>query len=152
VVAQGTVPVTMDSQWVFGDPDFLGVSFGNNSAAALVAPEVAPGFFFGIPEATGPFTAPTTGTVNLAAVANTNPFDPAVSADSGDIWAATVNPNATYTPLHLAPGQSGTITLTITPNAASGTVVRGFIGVDTFSLATDAGDELVNIPYSYTVG
>ncbi len=90
--------------------------------------------------------------MNLAAVANTNPFDSAVSASSGDIWAASVNPNATYTPLTLAPGQTGTITLTFTPNAAKGTVVRGFIGVDTFNLATDSGDELVNIPYSYTVG
>jgi hypothetical protein len=31
-------------------------------------------------------------------------------------------------------------------------VVRGFIGVDTFNGATAAGDEIVNIPYSYTVG
>ena len=126
--------------------------FGNNSVAALAAPEVAPGFFFGLPEATGPFAAPTTGTVNLAAVANTNPFDSAVSASSGDIWAASVNPSATYTPITLAPGQSGTITLTFTPNAPKGTVVRGFAAVDTFNLATNSGDELINIPYAYTVG
>ncbi len=31
-------------------------------------------------------------------------------------------------------------------------MVHGFIGVDTFNLATDSGDELVNIPYSYKVG
>jgi hypothetical protein len=31
-------------------------------------------------------------------------------------------------------------------------VVRGFIGVDTLNLATVAGDELVNIPYTYKVG
>ncbi len=152
VAAQGTVPITMDVSWAFGDPDFLGVSFGNNSAAAFAAPEVAPGFFFGLPEATGPFTTGTTGTVNLAAVANTNPFDSAVSPSTGDIWAASVNPNATYSPLTLNPGQTGTITLTITPNAPKGTVVRGFIGVDTFNFGTDAGDELINIPYSYTVG
>jgi hypothetical protein len=152
VAAQGTVPITMDASWLFGDPDVLGVSFGNNSVAALAAPEVAPGFFFGIPEATGPFTAPTTGTVNLAAVANTNPFDPAVSASSGDVWAQSVNASAPYTPLSLGPGQTGTITLTFTPSAAKGTVVRGFIGVDTLNLATFAGDELVNVPYTYKVG
>jgi hypothetical protein len=31
-------------------------------------------------------------------------------------------------------------------------VVRGFLGMDTFNLATDAGDEMINIPYSYKVG
>jgi subtilisin family serine protease len=152
VVAQGTVPITMDVSWAFGDPDVLGASFGNNSAAALVAPEVAPGLFFALPEATGPFTAGTTGTVNLAAVANTNPFDAAVTSTSGDVWAQSVNASAPYTPLTLAPGTTGTITLTFTPSAPKGTVVRGFIGVDTLNLATAAGDELVNIPYTYKVG
>ncbi len=90
--------------------------------------------------------------MNLAAVANTNPFDSAVTPSSGDVWAASVNPAATYSPLTLDPGQTGTITLTITPNAPKGTVVHGFIGVDTFNFATFAGDELVNIPYSYKVG
>jgi hypothetical protein len=152
VGAQGTVPITMDVSWAFGDPDFLGLSFGNNSVAALAAPEVAPGFFFGIPEATGPFTTGTTGTVNLGAVAYTNPFDSAVTSNTGDVWAQSVNAAAPYSPLTLNPGQSGTITLTITPNAAKGTVVHGFIGVDTLNLATVSGDELVNIPYTYTVG
>ncbi|HEY7144793.1 MAG TPA: S8 family serine peptidase [Streptosporangiaceae bacterium] len=152
VAAQGTVPITMDVSWLFGDPDVLGSSAGNASVAALAAPEVAPGFFFGLPEATGPFAAHTTGTVNLAAVANTNPFDSAVSASSGDVWAFSVDPNASYTPLSLGPGQSGTITLTFIPNAPKGSVVRGFIGVDTFNLVTDSGDELVNIPYTYKAG
>ena len=47
-------------------------------------------------------------------------------------------------------GTSGTFT--ITPNAAEGTVVSGFIAVDTFNKATSSGDELINIPYRYTVG
>jgi hypothetical protein len=152
VAAQATAPITMDASWAFGDPDFLGTSFGNNSVAALAAPQVAPGFFFGIPEATGPFSAPTNATVNLAAVANTNPFDSAVSASSGDAWAQSVNPNAPYTPVSIGPGQTRTITLTITPNAPKGTVVRGFSGVDTLNLFTISGDQMINIPYSYTVG
>jgi hypothetical protein len=152
VGAQGTVPITMDIGTQFGDPDVLGLSSGNNSVAALAAPEIAPGFFLAFPEATGPFTSGTTGTVNLGAVANTNPFDAAVTSTSGDAWAQSVNADAPYTPLTLAPGQTGTITLTITPSAPKGTVVRGFIGVDTINLATGSGDELVNIPYSYTVG
>jgi subtilisin family serine protease len=152
VGAQGTVPITMDVSWAFGDPDVLGLSSGNNSVAALAAPEVAPGVFFGIPDATGPFTSGTNGTVNLGAVADTNPFDSAVTSTSGDAWAASVDPNATYSPVTIDPGQTGTITLTITPSAPKGTIVRGFIGVDTLNLATVSGDELVNIPYTYTVG
>jgi subtilisin family serine protease len=152
VAAQATAPITMDVSWAFGDPDVLGVSSGNNSAATLKASEVASGFFFALPEATGPFTTGTTATVNLAAVADTYPFDSAVSPDSGDVWALSVNPNASYTPLSLGPGQTGTITLTITPNAPKGTVVHGFLGVDTFNLASFAGDELINIPYTYKVG
>jgi hypothetical protein len=152
VAAKGTVPITMDVLWLFGDPDVLGLSSGNKSVATLAAPELAPGFFFGLPEATGPFTARTTGTVNLAAVASTSPFDSAVSASSGDVWAQSVDPNATYTPVHLRPGHTGTITLTFTPSAPKGKVIRGFIGVDTLNLGTDAGDELINIPYAYKVG
>jgi subtilisin family serine protease len=152
VAAAGTVPITMDVSWISGDPDFLGRSSGDNSVAALTAPEVAPGLFFGLPEATGPFTAAPGGTVNLAAVANTNPFDPAVTASTGDVWAETVNPNATDTPLTLAPGQTGTITLTFAPAAPRGTVVRGFVGVDTYDSFTVSGDEIVNIPYTYRVG
>jgi hypothetical protein len=146
----------MDVSWAFGDPDVLASPVngtGKNVAATLTAPELAPGFFFGLPDATGPFTTGTTGmVVNLAAAADTNPFDSAVTSTSGDVWAQSVNPNAPYSPLTLGPGQSGTITLTITPNARKGTVVTGFIGVDTLNLATASGDELVNIPYTYTVG
>lgn len=152
VAAQGTAPITMDVSWAFGDPDVLGRSFGDSSVATLRAPEVAPGIFFGLPEATGPFTSATSATVNLAASANTYQFDSAVSANTGDVWAQTVNPNAPYSPITLAPGQSGTITLTITPNARRGAVVRGFVGVDTLNLATASGDELTEIPYAYRVG
>jgi hypothetical protein len=116
------------------------------------APEVAPGLFTGLPEATGPFAAAAAGTVNLAAVANTNPFDPAVTANSGDVRAETVNPNATCTPVTLTAGQTGTIMLTFIPSATKGTVVRGFIGVDAFSSYTVAEDELASIPCTCTAG
>jgi hypothetical protein len=76
----------------------------------------------------------------------------AVTASSGDVWKQSVDATAPYTPLSLGPGQSGTITLTFTPNAPKGTVVQGFIGVDTLNLVTASGDQLINIPYPYKVG
>ncbi|MGH7882820.1 MAG: hypothetical protein ACREN8_07920, partial [Candidatus Dormibacteraceae bacterium] len=71
---------------------------------------------------------------------------------SGDAWAQAVNASAPSTSLSLDPGASGTITLTITPIATSGEVVRGFIGVDTYNVYTGSGDEVGLIPYTYKVG
>jgi hypothetical protein len=152
VGAQGTAPITLELAWAFGDPDVVGRSSGDSAVANISAPEVAPGFFFGLPEATGPFASATGAKVNLAAIADTNQFDSAVSSSTGDAWAQSVDATAPYSPLTLAPGQSGTITLTITPNAPKGTIVHGFVGVDTLNLATVSGDELAKIPYTYKVG
>jgi hypothetical protein len=155
VVAQGTVPITMETSYFSGDPDVGGVSFGNAAVSTVRAPELAPSFYFGLPEPTGPFGAtgvPSGASVNLAAVANTNPFDSAVSAETGDVWAQSVDATAPYSPVTLGPGDTGTITLTITPNARKGTVVRGFIDVDTFNLVSAGGDRLTTIPYAYRVG
>jgi hypothetical protein len=85
--------------------------------------------------------------VNLAAVVNTNPFDETIVPDTGDVW----DPNSGYTPTTVGPGQSATITLTITPVGSAGTVVHGFIAVDTFNLDTFAGDEVMILPYTYTI-
>ena len=77
-VAQGNVPIRMDTQYEFGDPDFGGPSFGNAAVNRLIAPEVAPGLFFGLPERDRSVRRHwDAGRVlgNLAAVANTNPFD-----------------------------------------------------------------------------
>jgi hypothetical protein len=155
VLAQGTVPITMETSFFSGDPDVGGVSFGDSATSTLSAPELAPGLYFGLPEATGPFPnggVRSDATVNLAAVANTNPFDSAVSADTGDLWAQSADPTASYTPLTLRPGKSGKITLTITPNAQKGSVVRGFIAVDTFNLLSLSGDQIAVIRYAYRVG
>jgi hypothetical protein len=152
VLAKGTVPITTEISYFAGDPDVLGGSAGNLSAARVTAPELAPGFYFDLPEPTGPFGA--TGvasgaSVDLAGIADTNPFDANVSASTGDLWAESVDDTASYTPLSLAPGQTGTITLTFTSPGHSRKVVRGFIDVDTFSLG---GDKVMTIPYAYRQG
>jgi hypothetical protein len=55
-------------------------------------------------------------------------------------------------PITLAPGQSATITVTITPTGTPGSVVHGHLYIDTFSVVTLDGDELIDLPYAYTVG
>jgi hypothetical protein len=75
-----------------------------------------------------------------------------VTSTTGDVWEQSVDPSAFYSPLTLDPGQPGWITLTFTPNAPEGRVVRGFISVDTANLARSSGDEIEKIPYEYKVG
>ena len=84
--AQGNVPIVLEASANFGNPDAIGPSFGNAAVTRITAPEVNPGFFAGIPEAQGPFGAdgvPAGSSVNLAAVANTNPFDCQRDVDLG---------------------------------------------------------------------
>ena len=57
----------------------------------------------------------------------------------------------------VSPGQTVTINVTITPNAAAGTVVTGDLYVDTFiggipESGQSSGDEMAALPYEYTVG
>jgi hypothetical protein len=54
-------------------------------------------------------------------------------------------------PITLNPGQTGTIIVTITPSGDSGTTVRGTLYIDDFDFFTDGGDELVALPYTYTI-
>jgi hypothetical protein len=150
--AQGTLPLSMDMNSDDNDPEEQAFSSGDNAVATLTTTEVAPGQEWVGVDPEGPFPAPVSGTANVSMVAMTNAFDSAITSSTGDAWALSFNANATYTPLTLAPGQTGTITITITPNAPKGTVVSGFIAVDTFNKATSSGDEIINIPYTYTVG
>jgi subtilisin family serine protease len=156
VGAQGSVPIVLDVQATYGNPERLGLDQGGNfSLAAVRGKELFPGFFFGLPEPAGPFPPGGLGngaTASLAALAETNPFDSAVTSDTGDLWQQSVDLEAApYTPLTLGPGQPGTINLVITPNAPSGTVVHGFVEVDTFNLDSASGDTLIVLPYTYRV-
>jgi hypothetical protein len=52
----------------------------------------------------------------------------------------------------LGSGEVGTITLNIKPSASEvGKSVTGFIYIDTFNPTVGTGDEVVRIPYAYTV-
>ncbi len=56
-------------------------------------------------------------------------------------------------PLTLQPGQSGFITVAVSPTAAAkGKLVTGKLFIDTFEPFLGTGDEVVGLPYSYKVG
>jgi hypothetical protein len=161
-VAQASVPINMDSEndvgtgvGGTGSPDIFAKSVGNNTVVAMISePEIPYSAWFSIPSEIGPYgpSGAPTASVSTSAFVLMKPFDAAVSADSGDIWADLVLNTNTFNPLVLAPGQTGTINVTITPDATmKGKTVTGFIYVDTFNPVVTTGDEVVSLPYSYTV-
>ena len=154
VGASSTVPIDMDVSYNTGAPDVQAFSIGNQALDLILAPQLAPGLWFAAPTEKGPFgpNGAPTATANTGAVVLANQFDTAVTSTSGDYWLTSQELAAPYTPLTLAPGASGTITVTITPKAAVGTVVRGFLDVDTFNSITFSGDQVTSIPYTYRVG
>ncbi len=85
-------------------------------------------------------------------LAHLQAFDRNANSSTGDIWRQTVDANAPdYTPLTLAPGQSGRITVTFTPQGDRGSKVKGTLYVDDFGLRLVTGNEQAAFPYSYKV-
>ena len=135
-----------------GDPDLLGTSQGNNAAAFYGANEVANGPWFEAPSMRGPFDTAQSGTVTTGMLVSTQGFDRNADSSTGDIWRQTVDANAPdYTPLSLAPGQSGRITVTFTPQGDRGSKVKGTLYVDDFGIRLFTGNEQAAFPYSYKV-
>jgi hypothetical protein len=88
----------------------------------------------------------------MSAVALMKPFDPAVSSSAGDIWADLTLGTNTFNPLALASGAGGTITVTIAPSTSDiGKTISGYLYIDTFNGVVGTGDEVVRLPYTYTV-
>ncbi|HEX4240185.1 MAG TPA: S8 family serine peptidase [Steroidobacteraceae bacterium] len=160
--AQSSAPIGMDAfpnaGYIYGfgeSPDILAKSSGKNSVtASLSEPEVPWGQWLMFPALIGPFGpagAPATP-YSAGATVLMKEFDPAVSADSGDFWADSVLGTVTFNPLILAPGESGTINVTITPDKSKvGETVAGVIYIDSYSPVVNTGSEVAQVPYRYTV-
>ncbi|HXJ62730.1 MAG TPA: hypothetical protein VNN79_03150, partial [Actinomycetota bacterium] len=177
-VVSADQPVNLDFAYNSGEPDVYAAHVGNGASVTVDADQVSPGLWAANVGQVGPFAGPApAGTANLSATAHCNLFDTNTSSTTGDIWTAGVSgqsPKANFHfvdgklvpsrptsgtagspaptgPVTLAPGQSATITVTITPAGASGTGVKGHIYIDTFDFFTDGGDEVASIPYKYTI-
>jgi len=161
-LAQSTVPIEMDVSnavgyivGITGAPDVESRPIGGGIVSASVAePEVPWSLWEMFPSEIGPYgpSGAPPAPVATTAIVSLKAFDSAVTSDAGDLWSDVTFGTNTFNPLILAPGQSGTINVTITPNAAQiGRTVRGTIYIDTFNGTVQTGDEVVALPYSYTV-
>jgi hypothetical protein len=168
----GNVPVTFDIEYFPGDPDLSpsvpmpGVkgAVGLHSAGLTFSePEITPGVWLLNPDEIGPY--PATGapkaTASVSFKAVTQAFDPAVASSTGDLWSAANGLTSGLGPDYVPSGDTGNITVQITPTAAKGTVVSGRLYLDDVTLAgfyaspypvLPSGDQLGYIPYKYKVG
>jgi len=161
--AQASVPINMDAfndvgsgVGGTGSPDiFASQTAPDTVTATLTSREIPYGLWVMSPALIGPYAstgAPGPYPFTASAVAVMQPFDTAMSADSGDAWTILTFGTGSFSPLVLAPGQSGTINVTITPDPAKiGEVVSGFVYIDTYHPLVSTGDEVVSLPYSYRV-
>jgi hypothetical protein len=161
-VAASNVPIDMDAYPDSGyyaaftyAPDLYAKSIAHDAVAAfLIVPEVPSGLWVINPALVGPYKSKGAPTAPLSMEAKVQmlPFDPAATADSGDAWADQVLGTNTYNPLILAPGEAGIINVTIKPSAKQvGEVVKGYVFIDTYNAVVGTGDEVVRVPYSYTI-
>ena len=162
IAQTSSLPATFDWGPFPGDPDIAASATATctTSATAGYTPPgglVTAGFWGVAPTECGPYPVPApAGTATDAMTAVTKTIDPAVATQTGDIWQGSVNPAATFSPLVLAPGQSGTVRLTITPSGASGSTVSGAVYVDAFVAGfpisgSSSADEVASFPYGYRI-
>ena len=161
-IAVSTSPIQMDAfnnvgylVGFTGNPDIFAKQVGPGTViASLSEPEIPYGQWLVAPALIGPYGpagAPTTP-VTTSAFALMKPFDAAVSSDSGDYWEDLILGTKTFNPLLLGSGAQGTITVTITPDSSQvGQTISGYIYIDTINPTVGTGDEVVRIPYTYTV-
>jgi hypothetical protein len=138
-----------------GDPDRIAGPAGSAPSVTVSDPEVAPQTWLALPAAIGPFGDAGAGDVHTTFTGSvlTRLFDRTVGSSTGDPLLSYVDASApAATPLAVPAGGTGTIHVTITPNAPRGTVVRGVLYLNTQDAVTGGTDEVAAFPYTYTVG
>jgi hypothetical protein len=153
----GSTPIRFDLQPYAGDPD-VASNVGSSVTASYAASPVTQGLWGLAPTVFGAFgpLGVDREPVETKLVATTKPFDTAVSTDLGDLWQSALDPNASFGTTIVDPGETATIPVTITPDAAPGTVVSGTLFVDDASLVVFGSlapnaNHVAALPYTYTV-
>jgi len=131
------------------------VTFAATSHANLFDPGVSTNAasdiwtaFVGPTEASGTTGAALRNRIKAGANFFAHPATTPAKHGSGSTPPPSVGPG----PVTLNPGETVVLTVTITPSAPAGTVVRGHVYIDDFNFFTAGGDELIDFPYAYTVG
>jgi subtilisin family serine protease len=165
VSASASLPIMFDYNAATGSPD-LASTTGGTAALCSATPSssysapggsVTSGVWFVTPSQCGPYAASApTGTASVTMTAQTQKFDPAVRSNIGDFWRAAVNPATPFGLLVIQPGHTKTIRVSITPSGPRGSVVSGHLYVDEFladvpPYGQTTGDEIVALPYRYTI-
>ena len=115
----GSTPLLFESQFVGGDPD-LASTVGTTASLSFADNPLATGEWDVLPVEYGTFgaTGPPGESVTTSASVVTSPFDAAVSSPTGDLESDSANPATSldsFQPITVAPGQTATIPVTITP-------------------------------------
>ncbi|HEY0807397.1 MAG TPA: hypothetical protein VGD84_20195, partial [Pseudonocardiaceae bacterium] len=170
LIASATQPAMFDYGPTAGDPDLPSIVNGTTAIGAVHGNPLASGLWAAAPSEVGPTPAAggAPGSVTFDAIALTRAFDPAVSSPATDLWAGSVMPVGAFHLVTVQPGQTATIPVTITPSGPQGTVVRGTLFIDQLVVGNTGvvsdlnfsdpapfepnANELVGIPYQYTVG
>jgi hypothetical protein len=158
VVARAPQPVNFAMSPEFSSPE-IESSTGQTAVATTSATDLAASAWSCAPTLVGPFATPTPGApYSCAAFALTRTIDDTVSATGGNFWDTATDSNsanvfdptvATIVP----PGGSTTLNVAITPtDAEAGETLSGYLAVQTLDVNTFSSDDLVHLPYSYTVG
>ncbi len=145
------VPVDVDLYAVGRTPAVLRTAGAKDVTARVQASQLAFGWWITEVGSPGPFagTAPK-GKADFVLSARTRAIDPSVTSSTGDFWAqSTGGPEGDG--LFVPAGATATITVTVKPTAAPGTVVRGTLFVGQMNQQAGVGSELTEIPYAYQV-
>jgi hypothetical protein len=161
MVANATKRVDFTMSPSLGTPEIASTT-GKTALASLSAPDVQASTWTCPPTLVGPFASPTSGgKFSCAAFASTRTIDDTIAATGGNIWDTFTDANSvnSFDPsdAHVVqPGASTTLTVHITPTEdEEGATLSGYLSVQTldlnFSTVSVNGDDLVHIPYRYTV-